>query len=99
MRAVTAQRTLLGLSNPVQRLCVLILQLPQQASGSEMHISNAPTHQELAMMINASREKVTRAFHLLFFNSLLAREGNTLKLIRIKVIKDIAEGRVEPPKA
>lgn len=99
VRAVTAQRTLLGLSNPVQRLCVQILQLPQQASGSEMHISNAPTHQELAMMINASRETVTRAFHLLFFNSLLAREGNTLKLIRIKVIKDIAEGRVEPPKA
>ena len=99
VRAVTAQRTLLGLSNPFQRLCVLILQLPQRTVGAEVHIDNAPTHQELAIMINASRETVTRAFHLLFFNTLLEREGNTLKLTRLGTIKDIAEGRVDPPKA
>ena len=93
VRAVTAQRTLLGLSNPFQRLCVLILQLPQRTVGNEV------THQELAIMINASRETVTRAFHLLFFNTLLEREGNTLKLTRLGTIKDIAEGRVDPPKA
>ena len=99
VRAVTAQRTLLGLSNPMQRLCVLILQLPQRTVGTEVQIDNAPTHQELAIMINASRETVTRAFHLLFFNTLLEREGNTLKLTRLGTIKDIAEGRVDPPKA
>ena len=48
---------------------------------------------------NASRETVTRAFQLLFLNKLLVREGNTLKLVRSDLLKDIAEGRVDPPKA
>ena len=95
VRLVTAQRTLLGLANPFQRLCVLLLQLPQQ-DGS---VVNAPTHQEMAIMINASRETVTRAFQLLFLNKLLVREGNTLKLVQPQVLKDIAEGRADPPKA
>lgn len=99
VRSVTAQRTLLGLPNPFQRLCTLILQLPQRRVDGEVHIDNAPTHQELAIMINASRETVTRAFHLLFFHALLLREGNTLKLVRLDALRDIAEGRAEPPKA
>ena len=99
VRLVTAQRTLLGLPNPFQRLCVLLLQLPQRQSGSEVHIDNAPTHQELAIMINASRETVTRAFHVLLFNSILVRDGNTLKVLGGTTLKDIAEGRVAPPKA
>lgn len=99
VRSVTAQRTLLGLPNPFQRLCVLLLQLPQRQIAGEVFIDNAPTHQELAIMINSSRETVTRAFHVLFFNTLLVREGNTLKLTGAALLKDIAEGRVEPPKA
>lgn len=99
VRLVTAQRTLLGLPNPFQRLCVLLLQLPQRQTGQEIAVDNAPTHQEMAIMINASRETVTRAFQLLFLNKLLVREGNTLKLVRSDVLKDIAEGRVDPPKA
>ncbi len=50
-------------------------------------------------MINASRETVTRAFQVLFLNKLLVREGNMLKLLRSDALRDIAEGRVEPPKA
>jgi len=99
VRLVTAQRTLLGLPNPFQRLCVLLQQLPQSRLGTQVHIDNAPTHQELAIMINASRETVTRAFHVLFFHTILVREGNTLKVTNAAMLKDIAEGRVEPPKA
>lgn len=99
VRAVTAQRTLLGLTNPFQRLCVLLLQLPQQQVGPESHIENAPTHQELAIMINASRETVTRAFHVLFLKAILVRDGNTLKVASSSTLKDIAEGRMDPPKA
>ena len=99
VRAVTAQRTLLGLPNPFQRLCVLLLQLPQSHALGEVAVDNAPTHQEMAIMINASRETVTRAFQVLFLNKLLVREGNTLKLVRADILKDIAEGRTDPPKA
>lgn len=100
VRTVMAQRTLLSLPNPFQRLCVLILQLssPQPSSGS-VEVPQVPTHQELAIMINASRETVTRAFHVLFLEKMLVREGNSLKLMRPDYLKDIAEGRLDPPKA
>jgi CRP/FNR family cyclic AMP-dependent transcriptional regulator len=99
VRLVTAQRTLLGLPNPFQRLCVLLLQLPQNKADGQAAVDNAPTHQEMAIMINASRETVTRAFQVLFLNKLLVREGNMLKLLRADTLRDIAEGRLEPPKA
>lgn len=99
VRLVTAQRTLLGLPNPFQRLCVLLLQLPQSRADGQAAVDNAPTHQEMAIMINASRETVTRAFQVLFLNKLLVREGNMLKLLRSDTLRDIAEGRLEPPKA
>lgn len=98
VRAVSAQRTLLGLTNPFQRLCMLILQMQQTVVGTEVFIDNAPTHQEMASMINASRETVTRAFHELLARTILVREGNTLKLLSAATLKDIADGRVEAPK-
>jgi hypothetical protein len=50
-------------------------------------------------MINASRETVTRAFQLLFTHNVLVREGNALKLVRVDFLRDIAEGRADPPKS
>jgi len=99
VRAVMAQRTLLSLPNPFQRLCVLLLQLPQRSVDGTAEVDQAPTHQELAIMINASRETVTRAFQVLFLNKVLVREGNSLKLMQPALLKDIAEGRTDPPKA
>ncbi len=99
VRAVVAQRMLLSLANPFQRLCVQLLQLSQNGSAGGTTVDPVPTHQELAIMINASRETVTRAFQLLFLNKILVREGHTLTLVRMENLKDIAEGRVDPPKA
>ena len=99
VRSVMAQRTLLSLPNPFQRLCVLLLQLPSREVGGMRSVEQAPTHQELAIMINASRETVTRAFQLLFLNKMLVRDGNTLHLVQPQTLRDIAEGRADPPKA
>lgn len=103
VRAVMAQRTLLSLPNPFQRLCVLLLQLAQveTAHGQGIQrttVAQVPTHQELAIMINASRETVTRAFQVLFLHRFLEREGDTLRLMEPDLMKDIAEGRTDPPK-
>jgi len=99
VRSVIAQRTLLGLPNPFQRLCVLLLQLAQPNEPHGQSVDQVPTHQELAIMINASRETVTRAFHVLFLHKVLEREGNTLRLVQPGFLKDVAEGRAAPPKA
>ena len=98
VRGATAQRMLLSLANPFQRLCVQLLQLSHQSALGSQTVDPVPTHQELAIMINASRETVTRAFQLLFSRRILSREGNTLTLVCIDSMKNIAEGREEAPK-
>ncbi len=99
VRAVMAQRMLLSLANPFQRLCVQLLQLSQSTVAGPITVDPVPTHQELAIMINASRETVTRAFQLLFSHKILVRDGNTLTLVSMESLKNIAEGRADAPKA
>ncbi len=99
VRAVMAQRMLLSLANPFQRLCAQLLQLSSSSASALPTVDPVPTHQELAIMINASRETVTRSFQLLFLNKMLVREGNTLTVLRLDYLQDIAQGRVDPPKA
>lgn len=97
VRAAAAQRTLLALPNPFQRLCVQLLQLARKDGPGGACLEQAPTHQELAIMINASRETVTRAFQVLMLRGMVRREGNRL-LMRRQELEDIGEGRTEPPK-
>ena len=99
VRSGLAQRTLLSLPNPFQRLCALLLQLPVATVEGASMVEQAPTHQELAIMINASRETVTRAFQVLFAHKVLQRDGDGLRLENPALLKDIAEGRTDPPKA
>lgn len=94
-----AQRTLLSLPNPFQRLCALLLQLPSAVVQGVVTIEQAPTHQELAIMINSSRETVTRAFQVFFTHRILVRDGNALRLEKQALLQDIAQGRADPPKA
>lgn len=99
LRAVSAQRTLLGMPNPGQRVCAQLLQLVEKVGNGRVIIANAPTHQELAIMINASRETVTRVFQVLQARGIVAREGSSLEVADPGYLRDVAEGQVDPPKA
>lgn len=99
VRNVSAQRTLLALPNPFQRLCVQLQLMARPEGPNVASLDPAPTHQELAMMINASRETVTRAFQLLMLREVIRRDGNRLVVLRRDFLTDIGEGRVEPPKS
>jgi len=98
VRAVTAQRTLLALPNPFQRLCVQLLLLGRRASAGDAVIDPVPTHQELAIMINSSRETVTRAFQVLILQQIVLRDGNQLKILRPDYLVGIKDARIDPPK-
>lgn len=98
VRAGMAQRTVLSLPNPFQRLCALLLQLMTAEGGGVAIIEQVPTHQELAIMINASRETVTRIFQVFFAHQILIRDGVALKLLQTDWLRQIAQGRVPPPK-
>ena len=99
VRAVTAQRTLLALPNPFQRLCVQLLLLGRRAAATpDAVIDPVPTHQELAIMINASRETVTRAFQVLILQQIVLRDGNQLKILKPDYLVGIKDARIDPPK-
>lgn len=98
VREVTAQRTLLSLPNPMQRLCVQLMQLAQRtpdAPGSLPAINPVPTHQELAVMINASRETVTRAFQVLAVHEAIRRNGSTLLIMRPDLLHGVGLGETD----
>jgi CRP/FNR family transcriptional regulator, cyclic AMP receptor protein len=99
LRGVSTQRRLLGLASPFQRLCAQLLQLLETSGGGTITITSPPTHQEIAIMINASRETVTRAFQLLQSQRILRRDGNSLRVEDPGQLRAIAEGRREAPKA
>jgi len=98
VRDVTAQRTLLALPNPFQRLCVQLLLLARPSHSVGMVLEAAPTHQELAIMINSSRETVTRAFQTLILRQAVARQGERLLLLDVDFLSGVGNGQMDPPK-
>lgn len=67
---------------------------PTEAQPSaQAAIDSAPTHQEIAIMINSSRETVTRAFQQLLVQHVLRRDGSRLIILDPKRLKDIASGQ------
>jgi len=96
VRQMIFQRSLLGLPNISQRVCCQLWALvpnrdkkPDAASA----IANPPTHMEIAIMLNVSRETVTRVFQTLQKRQIVRRDGSANLIIsEVKKLKDFAEG-------
>ncbi|MBI5275314.1 MAG: Crp/Fnr family transcriptional regulator [Burkholderiales bacterium] len=96
LRQTSSQRRILGMTNPVQRVCAQLELLLVTAPDGRVWVRNAPTHQELAIMVNASRETVTRVFQLLQSRGIVERNGNDLRVDNAGFVRDVAAGRVQP---
>ncbi len=104
LRGLGAQRTILALANPMQKICaqLQLLVVPPAPGGQptlELRIANAPTHQEIAIMVNTSRETVTRVFQVLQAHGAVQRQGNDLLVSDPQLIEQVARGSKELPKA
>jgi CRP-like cAMP-binding protein len=86
IRQQSEQRQILSINNPLQRVCAQLLLLFRYSQGQpeamdlerKQSLLNAPTHQELAMMVNLSRETVTRVFQVLQSNGALDRQVDVM---------------------
>ncbi|WP_297474424.1 Crp/Fnr family transcriptional regulator [Ferrovum sp.] len=93
------QRQILAVNNPLHRICAQLQimiggtpgQTPQQL------IIKAPTHQELAIMVNLTRETVTRTFQVLLAQGVLTRQGDQLLVDKIKLEKLAQSGGKNDP--
>lgn len=99
VRQMTFQRSLLGLPNIAQRVCCQLWLLVSDKDKLTLHdalINNPPTHMEIAIMLNVSRETVTRVFQVLQNRQIVKRDGATKLLVNdLKTLKSFAEGAEE----
>jgi CRP/FNR family cyclic AMP-dependent transcriptional regulator len=85
-------RALLSINNTSRRIYAFIDLFKTLAPGNLEVIENLPTHQDIAMMINTSRETVTRALLYLVqqgivekdLHRLIIRKPDELKILAIK---------------
>lgn len=99
IRQLTFQRSLLGLPNITQRVCCqlwILVPEKEKSGGQTAVIINPPTHMEIAIMLNISRETVTRVFQTLQNRQIVRRDGAGLLIINdLVVLKDFADGSKE----
>lgn len=97
VRQLSAQRALLGLPSTTGRVCGqlwMMLVKQEKLNRDEGVILNPPTHQELGIMLNLSRETVTRVFQTLQAKSIVKRDGSTrLMILDPDALKDLAESK------
>lgn len=74
----TEFRTLLSIQDTQKRIVALLMQLRQPNLNGAQIIENIPTHQQIANMINTSRETVTRTLLTLSKQGVIHKDGRNL---------------------
>ena len=78
VRNLSTYRTLLAIPNAQQRVYALLQQFSQTMPGGVIVIQNLPKQQEVAIMINTSRETVSRAIAQLVSMGVLEKDYRRL---------------------
>lgn len=86
-------RAVLSINNTARRLYTY-LSLLQKTPGDNPApvIENLPTHQDIANMINTSRETVTRALLTLSQQGIVQKEGNRLVILNPLALQKLIQG-------
>lgn len=86
-------RALLSINNASRRIYTyLAMQNRQQpAPGAPEVLENLPTHQDIANMINTSRETVTRALAVLVQQGIVLKEGNRLVIVKPEALERLVQ--------
>ncbi len=71
-------RALLSINNTTRRIFTFICLFKKVAPGNLEVVENLPTHQDIAMMINTSRETVTRALLQLVQQGIIEKDFHRL---------------------
>ena len=101
IRQQSEQRQILSINNPLQRVCAQILSVLKASRGSALpqtspwEFPDPPTHQELAIGVNLSRETVTRVFQILQSQSLVLREKEAWVIPKPDVLQQVASGLLD----
>ena len=88
-------RALLSINNTAKRIYtyLALMQRKQPARpGEPAVVENLPTHQDIANMINTSRETVTRALLTLSQKGIVQKDSHRLIIIKPEALQQLVEG-------
>src|SRR5476649_214168 len=88
-------RSLLSINNTARRIYTFLVQLKTTHPGQPDVVENLPTHQDIANMINTSRETVTRALLTLTQQGIVQKETHRLIILDPQALQKLIEGRSE----
>jgi CRP-like cAMP-binding protein len=87
-------RSLLSINNTTRRIYTYLVQMksPAPQPGQPEVVENLPTHQDIANMINTSRETVTRALTSLSQQGIIQKDTHRLLIIDPQALQKLVEG-------
>ncbi|MET0264781.1 MAG: Crp/Fnr family transcriptional regulator [Duganella sp.] len=87
-------RSLLSINNTTRRIYTYLVQMKKPAAqpGEPEVVENLPTHQDIANMINTSRETVTRALIALTQQGIVQKDTHRLLIIDPQALQKLVEG-------
>lgn len=91
VRRMSDLRTVQALPHSFQRVYALLDYVKEQAPGGMWLINDLPTHQEIAIMVNTSRETVTRALSSLVAAGVVEKDMRRLLIRKPDALKRLAE--------
>jgi CRP-like cAMP-binding protein len=94
VRAASSQRTLLSIPNANQRVFAQLLTLVKDTTKGTV-IEGLPRQHEIAIMVNTSRETVSRALQTLLKMNILEKQGTVLIVKKPDQLKQAATVGVE----
>jgi len=78
LRKATHLRSILALPQAAQRVCAMLQQMARVAPGGLVVVEPLPRQKEVAIMINTSRETVSRTLHILLQRQIVEKDMRRL---------------------
>lgn len=91
IRSLTAMRGLLAIPNTQQRLIALLCSLKRPLPDGQEAIPNLPTQRQIAIMINTSRETVSRALASLERQAVVEKHPHRLIIRLPQILEQMAK--------
>jgi len=85
-------RAVLSINNTARRIYTYLSLLQRPDGSGHAVIDNLPTHQDIANMINTSRETVTRALLSLVQQGIVQKESNRLVILDPAALQKLVQG-------
>lgn len=99
IRKSLEDRRLLSLPNAFQRVFAQIASLSQQASASQNQVAALPKQHDIAVMVNTSRETVSRALQMLVKKGILVKEGHKIVIRHPDQLRQLANEGLDDSEA